>query len=44
MKQGSSIFFHLLALALLAPLAWYLKANYSQDVGHFILSLGGILY
>jgi len=39
-----SIVSYLIAAALLFPLAWWLKANYAKDVGHFILSLGGLLY
>lgn len=35
---------YLVAAAMLLPLGWWLKANYANDVGHFILSLGGLLY
>ena len=33
-----------IAAAILLPIGWWLKANYSGQIGHFILSLGGLLY
>ncbi|MFD1791498.1 hypothetical protein ACFSE0_07585 [Ochrobactrum teleogrylli] len=46
MKQGNPIEFlgYLIAAALLIPLGIWLKANYAEDVGYQILSLGGLLY
>lgn len=35
---------YLIAAAVLLPLGFWLKQNYATDVGHFILSLGGLLY
>ena len=35
---------YLIAAALLLPLGWWLKNNYSGEVGYYILSLGGLLY
>lgn len=35
---------NLAAAAMLLPLGWWLKANYAEDIGNFILSLGGLLY
>lgn len=32
---------YLLAAALLLPLGWWLKANYAEDVGAFVLSFFG---
>jgi hypothetical protein len=39
-----SIIGYFIAAAILLPLSWYLKANYANDVGGFILSLGGMLH
>lgn len=32
---------YFMAMAILTPLSWWLKANYANDIGHFILSLIG---
>jgi len=33
-----------IAAAIFIPLGIWLKANYADQVGYFILSLGGLLY
>jgi hypothetical protein len=33
-----------IAAALLLPLGWWLKANHAEGIGHYVLSLGGLLY
>lgn len=35
---------YLIAAAIILPVAWWLKQNYSSEVGYYILSLGGMLY
>jgi len=39
-----TLFSYLLVAAILLPLGWWLKAHHSEDIGYFILSLGGLLY
>lgn len=35
---------YLIAAAILLPIGWWLKTNYSGEVGYYILSMGGLLY
>lgn len=38
-----SLISYLIAAAILLPVGWWLKANYAKEVGHQILTLGGLL-
>lgn len=35
---------YLIAAAILIPIGWWLKESHAGDIGHWILSLGGLLY
>jgi hypothetical protein len=35
---------YLIAAAIFLPIGSYLKAHYAEQIGHFVLSLGGLLY
>jgi hypothetical protein len=44
--DSSSLLSYLIAAAVLIPVGWWLKANFlsEQELGYYILSLGGLLY
>jgi len=35
---------YLAAAAILLPVAWWVDVNFAKQIGHFVLSLGGLLY